>query len=246
MPCRSRIRQLPRPLDVEQILVWADAHFARTGKWPLATSGPIGGTLNETWAKVDRALQSGYRGLVGGSSLPRLLEERRGVRHRLHLPNLLEAAILGWADAHFSRTGAWPDQYAGPVADAPGETWRGINHALRLGYRGFAGGSSLAELLQQQRGVRNVQNLPDYSLEAILRWADLHFARTGCWPTANTSAIVDTPGETWKAVQMALVAGRRGLPGGSSLCRLLQANGRSEFRPRQSRRQGPALVPIAA
>jgi hypothetical protein len=34
---RRRPRKPPRTL--EQILAWADAHFARKGAWPAATSG---------------------------------------------------------------------------------------------------------------------------------------------------------------------------------------------------------------
>jgi hypothetical protein len=64
------------------------------------------------------------------------------------------ALILGWADAHHARTGAWPGSGSGPVPEGPaGETWRRVDNALRLGLRGLAGGSSLAQLLEQERGV---------------------------------------------------------------------------------------------
>jgi hypothetical protein len=68
-----------------------------------------------------------------------------------------EAALrtgLSWADRHKGRTGAWPHLNAGPVADAPGETWRGLNRALWGGHRGLPGGSSLARLLAERRGRR--------------------------------------------------------------------------------------------
>jgi hypothetical protein len=61
--------------------------------------------------------------------------------------------ILAWADDHHNRTGHWPNQYAGPVAGAPGETWSAIDCALRRGLRGLPGGDSLARLLgRHQRG----------------------------------------------------------------------------------------------
>jgi hypothetical protein len=45
--------------------------------------------------------------------------------------------------------------------------------------------------------------------------------RTGRWPSAGSGPIAEAPGEKWNADNMALVKGNRGLPGGSSLARLL-------------------------
>lgn len=208
-------------LSESQILVWADAHFARFKKWPNLSSGHISETVDDTWRRVDKALRLGYRGLRGGDSLARFLKRHRGVRHRLELPSLSPQQILEWADAFFARKKRWPTQHCGPIADAPGETWKAINHALRLGYRGLAGDSSLAELLRENRGVRNIQNLPRLTVHRILAWARAFHRRTGKWPTDSSGAIPETAGETWKAVQMALVKGCRGLPGGSSLHRLI-------------------------
>jgi hypothetical protein len=59
--------------------------------------------------------------------------------------------IRGWAKRHFRRTGRWPTAASGPVADAPAENWRALNTALREGYRGLPGGSSLARLLRSGR-----------------------------------------------------------------------------------------------
>ena len=64
---------------------------------------------------------------------------------------LTEAQILAWADAHHARAGAWPTERSGPVAVAPGETWRAIDNALRRGHRGLPGYSTLARLLAQHR-----------------------------------------------------------------------------------------------
>ena len=35
---------------------------------------------------------------------------------------------------------------SGPIAEAPGETWKSVDLALRYGYRGLPGGASLARL----------------------------------------------------------------------------------------------------
>jgi hypothetical protein len=57
--------------------------------------------------------------------------------------------------------------------------------------------------------------------EQILHWADLHFRRTGKWPKYNIGPVVDAAGESWAAVDSALRYGKRGLPGESSLARML-------------------------
>jgi hypothetical protein len=71
-----RTRAALPPLTEAQILDWADAHHARTGRWPSAASGPVAGAPGESWGAVNLALHKGLRGLGGGDSLPRLL-----VRH---------------------------------------------------------------------------------------------------------------------------------------------------------------------
>ena len=214
------IRNLP-PLNVCQILDWADAFQARIGHWPTMFSGPVAGTWNETWRRVDSALRRGARGLRGHTSVARLLAKYRGVQNLTNRPPLTEAVILRWAKRHRRRTGRWPNEACGRVAEAPGETWRRIDRSLRVGVRGLPGGSSLAQLLAQHCGVRNVQRLPCYSLKEILSWADAHHRRTGQWPQENMGVIPEAAGETWGAVQTALKRGQRGLPGGSSLPRLL-------------------------
>jgi hypothetical protein len=79
--------------------------------------------------------------------------ERRG-RGRPRKPPLTVAQILSWADAHQRRTGRWPRTTSGPVPEAPGENWLGISAALRQARRGLTRFSTLARLLEQERGVR--------------------------------------------------------------------------------------------
>jgi hypothetical protein len=61
--------------------------------------------------------------------------------------------ILAWAKAHHRRTGRCPSAASGPVAEAPGQTWRGIDQALAGGFRGLPGGSSLSRVLHKHRRV---------------------------------------------------------------------------------------------
>jgi hypothetical protein len=216
---RNRM-ELP-PLTFQQILACADAHHERTGEWPKRGSGPIANSPAETWANVDAALSQGGRGLPAGSSLAQLLSNGRGVRNVADLPPLTKEEILSWADAHHARSGEWPNSESGPVADAPGETWAGINGVLQKGFRGFLGGSSLARLLAEERGVRNSTDLPPLTEEKVLAWADSHHERTGEWPKVLSGPVNQVPGEDWRNIHAALSHGNRGLPGGSSLARLL-------------------------
>jgi hypothetical protein len=108
-----------------------------------------------TWRAISRNLREGRRRLPGGSSLAQLLYQHRGVRHRFRLPKLTLRQILKWADAHRRRTGRWPSTQSGHVADAPGETWHSIQHALIVGRRGLPGGLTLAKTLARYRGKPN-------------------------------------------------------------------------------------------
>jgi hypothetical protein len=219
----ARNPQAPSLLTVDQILHWADEYYRRTGAWPTSQSGPIPGSDGEKWKGIDRALRMGIRHLPGGSSLARVLAEHRGRYLRTQLPMLREEQILQWADAHRERTGRWPSRAAGPIPAAPGETWAGIDRALREGSRGLHRGSSLALFLAERRGARNAWTRPNLAIAQILAWADAFHERTGGWPQTQSGPILEAPEETWRAVNLALFKGGRGLGGGSTLAQLLAA-----------------------
>ncbi|MDB5307940.1 MAG: hypothetical protein JWO38_2142 [Gemmataceae bacterium] len=160
MARRRRFRSAPRPhLTAAQILEWADEFKARFGRWPTRKDGTR--CLSDTtWSAVDACLKNGSRGLARGSSLAKLLLDHRGRRHKKYLPPLTPALILTWADAHHARTEEWPGQDSGPVADAPGETWSGVDCALWEGGRGLPVGSSLAQFLAATAGPATIRPCP--------------------------------------------------------------------------------------
>ena len=227
------------PLTEEQILMWADAHHRRTGRWPYAYSGPVLDAPGETWLGMSTALMRGHRSLPGGLSLSQLLIKHRGIRCVSYLPLLSIPQILAWADAHHARTGRWPNLHSGPIPEAPEESWKKVQSALVGGLRGLSGGSSLAQLLSEQRGLRNPQRLPDLSAPQILAWADAFRARTGQWPKLDSGPIPEVPGETWNSVERALRRGVRGLAGRSRLS-LLLAQHRDWRAPAPARIDGSA------
>ena len=97
------------------------------------------------------------------------MNSRRIVKRPLNIDE-----IWGWAVAYREATGKCPTKASGGIASAPFETWLAVDAALREGLRGLPGGISLAQLLAEKLGVRNVQNLPDLPEETILLWMDEH------------------------------------------------------------------------
>jgi hypothetical protein len=157
--CRHGLKRSDAPpLKIEQILAWADAHHERTGKWPHGQSGPVVGADETTWTAVDAALRHGCRGLPGGSSLAKLLTKERDKKRGKKVPSasrtLNPKKILAWARAYRKRTGKWPSQISGPVDEVDGLTWRAIDSALRNGYRGLPGGSSLPQFLKSHQSAK--------------------------------------------------------------------------------------------
>src|SRR5262245_41314732 len=124
---------------------------------------------------------------------------------------LTELQILAWADRFREATGRWPHKKDGPIAGTVGETWSGVDRALRLGQLGLPGGSSLAQLLWERRGARCACYTPPLDETQILVWIDAHHEQTGQWPTVNSGPVRDVPCERWAAIDEALREGRRGL-----------------------------------
>jgi hypothetical protein len=210
-------------LTIEQILNWADEHRKKTGEWPTANSGNVIGAPGEKWKNIGAAIYQGLRGMSGGSSLARLLDQNRSVRNRMNLPDLTEGQILRWADSQHERTGQWPNRNTGIVSENRSEKWKNIDASLTQGCRGLAGNSSLSRLLAEKRGVRNASNVSDLTVSQILDWADSHHEKLGIWPKTSSGSVLDAPSEKWKNIDGALYSGKRGLSGGSSLARLLAA-----------------------
>jgi hypothetical protein len=158
--------------------------------------------------------------------LVRLLREQRGVWDSRQRARLTYALILKWADAHYARTGRWPVTLSGPVIGQSGEVWATIDMAMRNGRRGLSGTMSLSQLLQKHRHELYRPPPPRLNVNKVLESADLHHARTGRWPSRKTGSVPHMPGITWSQVDIWINRGKNGLPGGSSLAKLLKQHGR--------------------
>jgi superfamily II DNA or RNA helicase len=134
---------------------------------------------------------------------------------------LTEEQILAWADAHYERTGKWPHMESGLVEEGQSENWKNVSAALQNGHRGLSGGTTLAQLLVEKRGMRSQVYILELTVEQIVEWMDAYRERTGRWPTRDSGIIDGTDGEKWANIDAVLKRGGRGLEGGNSLRRLL-------------------------
>ena len=228
------MRQKP-PLTSKQVLEWADKHYQRTGCWPMSRSGPVldahDGT---TWEAVNTALAKGARGLPGYDSLARLLKRRRKTADaRTVWPDLSRKKILEWIDDYRQRTRSWPQRESGPVPCARDISWSTIDRHLRKGNRSLPGGSSLAELLWEARGIW--EGKPPLTEEKIFKWAREHYDETRRWPVTLSGKVRHRPNEDWAAIDMALRHRRRGLKRTTSLSRLLTERRGERYNPNLGR-----------
>jgi hypothetical protein len=152
-------------------------------------------------------------------------------------PTLYASEILAWADAYHCRWGCWPKRDSGPIEGTASETWSAVDGALQHGHRGLRPGSSIIKLLADHRGYRHRNYLPLLRVQDVLVWADAHRRRTGAWPTRESGPVADALGETWNAIDLALVRGARGLRGGVTLADLL-----ARRRGRRNRQRPPDLT----
>lgn len=207
-------------LSIAKILAWADAHHAKNGTWPTRASGPIDGT-REKWSSIDTALQKGLRRLPKAGSLAQLLAAHRNVENRRDPESLTVMRIKGWIKSFHKTHGEWPNNTSGKAHGASSPTWGQINRALSQGLRGLPGGSSLAKVVADVRGVayRHEELTEDY----ICELAKKHKDKYGAWPSQKSGKI-DGTNYTWKQIDGSLTQGARQLKK-SSLAKLLAKRG---------------------
>lgn len=228
------------PLTEEMILRWVKEWHEREGRYPTKRSGEIPGSGGVTWVAIDANLRVGCRGWPGGSSLARFVAKHFDIRNATNLPELTEEMIVGWVNEWHDREHKWPDAASGEIPGSGGETWSAINRALRSGCRNIVGGSSLSKFIGKHFNIRNSGNAPNLSIDMIKRWISEWYSRNGEYPTCNSGEIPGSGGEKWKHVSVYLNSGRRGLPGGSSIGRLVAEH----FGERNSTNTPPLSVEV--
>lgn len=136
------------------------------------------------------------------------------------------------AEHHKNMTGRWPTRDSGSViGGSNGDTWFSYDKALRNSGRGIPDESSLAQLLSDRFGVPNKQALPRLTEDRLIELAVSFKETHGKWPNRCSGCVTNgSRTETWLSYNRALIEGGRGLPGGSSLAKLLAP---LKNRPRQ-------------
>lgn len=230
---RKAIQSAASQLDETQIIDWVKKHIEQYGKKPGKHTGAVEFAEGEhkgiTWAAIDIALKKGLRGLPGKSCLVKLIKEKLGIRSYHNPPALPTQLIIDWITLFINKYERKPNMSDGNIEFAEGEyageTWSGVNAALWRGGRGQPGKSSLASLIQENFGIKNIQDLPALSATLILDWIKQYIDVHGKKPN-RTSGIIEPVSEeykgiTWTIINTALEVGTRGLPGGSSLAKLI-------------------------
>lgn len=184
-------------LSEDQIRMWAEEWKATWGVWPNLHDFKGGPPGHGSWGSMNHWLAKGGRGLPGGSSLTKLTEPRDSMSVELVL-----AECRRYQQAH----GEWPTVQSGECPTLKRETFAGMNWALREGYRGLPGGSSLRAEMEKAGLVTPIETV---SVESILNEARAFLRRHARLPTCKDEPFV--------GYDRSLRRGNRGLPGGSSL-----------------------------
>ncbi len=197
------------------IITAMDLYASDWGRWPHVGLGDASSYFGFpiTWRDVDSALSNGYRSLPGGSSLKRLWD----ASHELS-PQIISEAANKFRAVH----GRWPTYYDGGTTEYFGfpVSWKIVNQCLSEGRRGCPGGETLSGFLRGGRGELNNAQIVAHARA----YASDHGGTRPSAASGDASAYFGFP-ITWVAVDSSCRRGHRGLPGGTSLGRLLDEAG---------------------
>ena len=129
-----------------------------------------------------------------------------------------------------------PSRESWAVKGFYGVTWHSINSALRKKKIEGTRAKSLPDLWVEKFGERNINNLPELSVDKILHWCDEFFNDIGKFPTKKSLPAKSMGTETFMTIDTALRDQRRRLVGYKSLADLLL-----KHRSRRHNFQTPSL-----
>lgn len=171
------------------------------------------------------------------TAIPEHERPKAKLTYHSYKTNILTSAFL-----HKEQTGSWPHKGSGIITTGAlkGKNWATVDHDIENGKIALQSDArSLSELLTPYKLIENLTlddilfdepmlNQNTLHIEDILKAAQQYFDATCRWPNCNDFEIIRTgvlEGETWGRIDKALRDGLRGLPGGSSLSKLLIENG---------------------
>lgn len=235
--------------------------------WERDSEGNWVEVKGENWhSTIEPALRDGGRALPGGSSIHKL-KKKYGLTQKL----LAKETIRDWCQLFYERAKqtrgrgkcptvldkiVWERDSEGIWVQVKGERWDKINGALRKGFRGLPGGSSLNELMEEYSITDN------FTEEEIVKYFRLFYEKTkedsddriGRYPNNGDPIVWDRDKDgNWIVVQdesfsgtieSALRNARRGMPGGSSIAKIKTKYGLVDDYVPHPRKRLRALRPV--
>lgn len=125
--------------SASEVVNLAKLHFEKFGEWPTYKTREKS-EIGISWKSIQRQCID-----CGFGTLAKILHDKKLKRSRFHLQCLSEQMIVSWMVDYKLKTGKYPNCNSAELTPDKG-TWNGVDIALMQGFRGLAGGSSLAEL----------------------------------------------------------------------------------------------------
>ncbi len=234
------LREKKQLLSESSIIEAAREYYASVGKLPTASSRERLSTYPDTnWGSVNSAGWVGSRGLTKGRTLSKILAPLReeignSLKRRKNGPYkqlLSESSIIEAAREYYASVGKLPTASSRErLSTYPEASWKSVNDAGYLGYRGLTKGRTLSTILAPLReeigsNPKRRKNGPYKELlseSSIIEAAREYYARRGKLPTADSREQLSTyPETTWNTVYAAGRRGHRGLTKGRTLSKIL-------------------------
>lgn len=195
-------------ISVEQLRQAVDAYrLAHGGRFPTAYDDDALPGL--TWERIDSRLRDGHRGLPGGTSLSKWLDEAYPAE-RYQAP-ITSASMLAWVTAHLAANGGdFPHVASGQI---PGvnRTWMNLNDALRKRQLAFTRCSSLSAWLDEQFPLDRKKPAARLTANMILELVDGYRAEhDGAFPYRESGKVAGL-NMTWTQLDNALRQGGKSL-----------------------------------
>lgn len=199
-------------LTIEQVHAAMKRFHDEHGRWPGLREPNEPADLGGTWLRINAALQTGLRGLSGGSSLARERDALLGLAPRVRLTRQM---IIDAVVAYHREHGVWPNcGTSGRVAQlGNGYSWSTIIQTCKKGKLGFfPKGYTLLKLVKACQGEPEPSALKPIRMDTVRKAMRRFRNASGEWPRTTSPGEVPLIGGRWRTLNGALWQGRRGLP----------------------------------
>jgi hypothetical protein len=195
-------------ITIAQLRQTVDAYrLAHAGRFPTTYDGDALPGL--TWERIDSRLREGHRGLPGGTSLSKWLDETYPAER--HQAPFTSTNMRAWVMAHLEANGGtFPHVASG---DIPGtnRTWMNVNDALRKRQLAFTKCPSLSAWLDDQFPLDRKKKAALITADMIAGLVDAYRAEhDGAFPYRESGKVAGL-NMTWTQLDNALRQGGKSL-----------------------------------